>query len=69
MPVPKPRCTGPQTGQWKPTFAEGFALVPGAVLDAADRGACGRLHEIARIALIAHGLVEGEVAPKLDAIG
>lgn len=44
-------------------------MVPGAVLGTADSGGRGRVHDIARVTLIAHGLVEGEVGPKLDAVG
>lgn len=51
------------------TFAGGLAVVPRAVLRAADGGRRGRLHDVAGVALVAHGLVEGEIGPKLDAVG
>lgn len=51
------------------TFADGLAVVPRAVLGTTDGGGRDGFHEVARVALIAHGLVEGEVRPKLDAVG
>lgn len=44
-------------------------MVPRAVLGTADSGGRGRVHDIARVTLIAHSLIEGEVGPKLDAVG
>lgn len=51
-----------------PTFADGLAVVPCAVLGTADRGRRDGVHEVARVTLIAHSLIEGEVCPELDAV-
>lgn len=51
------------------TFADGPALIPCAIFGAADSGWYWGLHQVAGVALIAHGLVEREVGPKLDAVG
>lgn len=50
------------------TFADRFAAIPRTVFGTADGGWRDGLHEVARVALVAHGLIEGEIRPKLDAI-
>lgn len=51
------------------TSAVGFAVVPGPIFGAAEGGGGGGLHQEAGVALVTHGLVEGEVSPKLEAVG
>lgn len=51
------------------TSADGFAVIPRTVFGTTDGGCCDRFHEIAGVTLIAHSLIEGEIHPKLDAIG
>lgn len=51
------------------TFADRFAVTPRAVFGTADGGGRDRVHDIAGVTLVAHGLIEGEICPKLDAIG
>lgn len=50
------------------TFADWFAVIPRTVFGTTDGGWRDGLHEIAGVTLIAHGLIEGEIRPKLDAI-
>ena len=43
-------------------------MIPGTVLGAAGGGGRGRLHGVARVALVADSLVEGEICPELNAV-